>query len=192
MAAGRPYDCRSAQFGGIGDEGLGAALNTAGKIMATRPKKPQTKTQAKKPAKKKVVAAKVNEAAVRGEAAPEPVPAPVLVNSVKPDEKLTEPTQVTLETAVDTIEKTLKAALPIARKVNHKLVDIAQTNMNSGLELARDLAGAKSPMEAMRLGMNYWHEHMGIFEAQAQELRTLSAEFVATASEPIRAQIRRT
>ena len=159
--------------------------------MATRPKKPQTKTQAKKPTKKKVVAAKVSEAAVRGEPAPEPSPAPVLVNSVKPDERLTESAQVAVESAVDTIEKTLKAALPVARKVNHKLVDIAQTNMNSGLELARDLAGAKSPMEAMRLGMTYWHEHMGVFEAQAQELRTLSAEFVATASEPIRAQIRR-
>jgi len=158
--------------------------------MATRPKKPQTKTQAKKPTKKKVVAAKVSETAVRGE--PEPVPAPVLVNSVKPDERLTESAQVAVESAVDTIEKTLKAALPMARKVNHKLVDIAQANMNSGLELARDLAGAKSPIEAMRLGMNYWHEHMGILEAQAQELRTLSAEFVATASEPIRAQIRRT
>jgi hypothetical protein len=113
--------------------------------MATRPKKPQTKTQAtktqaKRPAKKKVVAAKASEAAVREEPAPK-TPTPVLVNSV---------------------------------------------------ELARDLAGAKSPMEMMRLGMNYWHEHMGVFEAQAQELRTLSAEFVTTASEPIRAHIRRT
>ena len=88
--------------------------------------------------------------------------------------------------------RAVEAALPVARKVNHKLVDIAQTNMNSGLELARDLAGAKSPIEAMRLSMNYWHEHMGILEAQAQELRSLSAEFVATASEPIWAQIRRT
>jgi hypothetical protein len=160
--------------------------------MATRSKKPQTKAQAKKPTRKKVVAAKVSETAVRGEPAPEPVPAPVLVNSVKPDERLTESAQVAVESAVDTIEKTLKAALPAARKVNHKLVDIAQTNMNSGLEFARDLAGAKSPIEAMRLGMNYWHDHIGVLEAQAQELRMLSAEFVVTASEPLRAQIRRT
>jgi len=164
--------------------------------MATRPKKPQTKTQAtktqaKRPPKKKVVAAKASEAAVREEPAPK-APAPVLVNSVKPEEKLTDSTQAVMESAVDTFEKSLKAAMPVARKVNSKLVDIAQANMNSGLELARDLAGAKSPMEMMRLGMNYWHEHMGVFEAQAQELRTLSAEFVTTASEPIRAHIRRT
>jgi hypothetical protein len=156
--------------------------------MATRPKRPQTK----KPTKKKVIAAKVSEAAVRGEAAPEPVPAPVLVNAVKPEEKLSPSTQGSVESAVDTFEKSLKAAMPVARKVNRKLVDIAQANMNSGLELARDLAGAKSPMEMMRLGMNYWHEHMGVFEAQAQELRMLSAEFMTTASEPIRAHIRRT
>jgi hypothetical protein len=163
--------------------------------MATRPKKPQTKTQAtktqaKRPAKKKVVAAKASEAAVREEPAPK-TPTPVLVNSVKPEEKLPD-SQAVVESAVDTFEKSLKAAMPVARKVNSKLVDIAQANMNSGLELARDLAGAKSPMEMMRLGMNYWHEHMGVFEAQAQELRTLSAEFVTTASEPIRAHIRRT
>jgi hypothetical protein len=188
MAAGASYDRRSAQSGGTGDEGLGAALNAAGKIMATRPKRPQTK----KPTKKKVIAAKVSEAAVRGEAAPEPAPAPVLVNAVKPEEKLSPSTQGSVESAVDTFEKSLKAAMPVARKVNRKLVDIAQANMNSGLELARDLAGAKSPMEMMRLGMNYWHEHMGVFEAQAQELRMLSAEFMTTASEPIRAHIRRT
>jgi len=162
--------------------------------MATRPKKPQTKThatktQAKRPPKKKVVAAKASEAAVREEPAPK-APAPVLVNSVKPEEKLSD-SQAVVESAVDTFEKSLKAAMPVARKVNSKLVDIAQANMNSGLEFARDLAGAKSPMEMMRLGMNYWHEHMGVFEAQAQELRTLSAEFVTTASEPIRAHIRR-
>jgi len=154
--------------------------------MATRPRKPQTK----KPTKKKVVAAKVSEVAIREEPAPKAL-APVLVNSVKPDEKLAD-TAHAVESAVDTLEKSLKAAMPVARKVNSKLVDIAQANMNSGLELARDLAGAKSPMEAMRLGMNYWHEHMGVFEAQAQELRMLSAEFVTTASEPIRAHIRRT
>jgi hypothetical protein len=59
------------------------------------------------------------------------------------------------------------------------------------MELARDLANAKSPLEMMQLGMTYWQEHMGAFEAQAQELRTLSAKFMTTASEPILAHIRR-
>ena len=46
-------------------------------------------------------------------------------------------------------------------------------------------------MEAMRLQMDYWQDCVGVFGSQAQELRTLSAEFLATASEPIRAHMRR-
>jgi len=97
--------------------------------------------------------------------------APVLVNAVKPEEKL--PDTALVERAVDSLEKSLKAAVPAAVAVNRKLVDIAQANMNSSLELARDLANAKSPMEMMRLQMNYWHENMSVFGAQAQELRAL-------------------
>lgn len=39
--------------------------------------------------------------------------------------------------------------------------------------------------------MTYWQENMGVFQAQALELRTLQAAFVATASEPIREHMRR-
>jgi hypothetical protein len=161
--------------------------------MATYPKKPQ----GKKPGSKKIAAAQVNGPAVRKSPATdaaEPVSpaksaAPVLVNAVKPEEKL--PDTALVESAVDSFEKSMKAAVPAAVAVNRKLVDIAQANMNSGLELARDLANAKTPMEMMRLGMNYWHENMGVFEAQAQELRMLSAKFMATTAEPIRAHMRR-
>ena len=161
--------------------------------MATHPKKPH----AKKSASKKIAAATVNGPAVRtspanvspvSPARVSPV-APVLVNAVKPEEKL--PDTALVERAVDSLEKSLKAAVPAAVAVNRKLVDIAQANMNSGLELARDLANAKSPMEMMRLQMTYWHENMSVFGAQAQELRTLSAEFLATTAEPFRAHLRR-
>jgi len=154
--------------------------------MATRPKRSHAKKSVKR-----VSAAKIDEMVIREEAVPK-APVPVLVNAVTPDEKLSEPAVEALESAVQTIEKSLEAAMPAARAVNRKLVDIAQANMNSSLELVRDLAGAKTPMEAMRLQMNYWHDHMSVFEAQAQELRTLSAEFMATAAEPIRAHMRRT
>jgi hypothetical protein len=147
------------------------------------------KPRAKKPPKKKAVAAKMAETVIREDATQPAAPAPVLVNAIEPDEQLSDSS---VDTLVQTWEKSFEAAMPVARAVNRKLVDIAQTNMNSSLELARDLAGAKTPMEAMRLGMNYWHEHMGVLEAQAQELRSLSAEFVATASEPLRAHMRRT
>lgn len=149
--------------------------------MATRPKK----SASRKPAKPKLATANVAKAAVRAEAAPEPP----RVNAVKPEERLA--TAGALNGAVDTLEKSLRAAMPAAVAVNRKLVDIAQTNINSSLELARDLAGVRTPMEAMRLHLNYWHENAGIFQSQAQELRTLSAELLTTASEPIRAHMRR-
>jgi hypothetical protein len=175
----------------------------------TDEKKPQAKPRGKKPARKKAAVKASQQAAsqpaprktaaakappVKPAPAPAPKPAvaetpPVLINAVKPEEKLAETGLV--ESAVDSLEKSLKAAMPAAVAVNSKLVDIAQANMNSGMALARDLAGARTPMEFMRLGMTYWQENMGLFQAQAEELRTLSAKFVTTASEPIRDHIRR-
>jgi len=83
-------------------------------------------------------------------------------------------------------------AVPATAPVNAKLADIARTNMNAGLELACDLASAKSPMEAMRLGLAYWYDNIGVFRAQAQELRALSANLVTIANEPIRESASRT
>ncbi len=80
---------------------------------------------------------------------------------------------------------------PAAVAVNAKLADIARANMNAGLDLACGLASAKSPMEAMRLGLAYWYDNVGVFRAQAQELRQLSANLVTMANEPIRESIRR-
>lgn len=77
-------------------------------------------------------------------------------------------------------------AVPATAAVNAKLADIARTNMNAGLELACDLASAKSPMEAMRLGLAYWYDNIGVFRAQAQELRALSANLATIANEPVR------
>lgn len=164
--------------------------------MATDEKKHQAKPKTKKLAKKRAPA-KANRQTVRKTAPAEASGSelvagktpPVLVNAIRPEEKLQESAPV--EQAVESIEMSLKAAVPAAVAVNCKLVDIAQVNMNAGLEFARDLAGARTPMEAMRLGMAYWRQNMGAFEAQAKELRALSADLVTTASEPIRNHIRR-
>ena len=82
--------------------------------------------------------------------------------------------------------RSLQASVPAAIAVNTKLADIAHANMSAGLELARDLASAKTPMDAMRLGVSYWFSHMSAVHAQARELQGLSAAWVKTASEPVR------
>lgn len=162
----------------------------------TDDKKSRSKPKARTPTAKGATARATRAPARKTASAASPAPvqpareAPeVLVNAVKPDEKLADGGLV--ERAVDSLEKSLKAAMPAAVAVNSKLVDIAQTNMNAGMELVRDLAGARTPLEAMQLGITYWHANMGVFQAQAQELRVLSARFVTTASEPIRDHIRR-
>ena len=42
-----------------------------------------------------------------------------------------------------------------------------------------------------RVQMAFWDEQMKALASQAQELRTLSAEMVAQASEPIREHVKR-
>jgi hypothetical protein len=79
-----------------------------------------------------------------------------------------------------------QVTMPAAVAVNTKLFNMAHSNVSAGLELARDLAGAKTPMEAMRLGVAYWFNHLGAVQAQARELQSLSAAWVKTASQQIR------
>ncbi len=92
--------------------------------------------------------------------------------------------------AVATLEGSLKAAGQSAVQVNRKLIEIAQANVNSGLEHAKEMAAAKNPIAAMRLHVNYWHAQMGVFTRQSQEFRALQAELVGLAAAPLRAHVR--
>ncbi|MGD8479110.1 MAG: phasin family protein [Methyloceanibacter sp.] len=85
--------------------------------------------------------------------------------------------------AAPRLGQALNATVPAAVAVNTKLVDIAHANVSAGLELARDLVHAKTPMEAMRVGVAYWFGHLGAVQAQARELQSLSAAWVKSASE---------
>lgn len=166
--------------------------------MATQKKRPPAKklgakkSEVKKPSAKRASASAAGATARKTAAAKAPASTPkiepVRVSVVKPEEKL--PKAALMERTVDTFEKSLKAAIPAAVAVNHKLVDIAQSNMKASIELARDLASAKSPLEIMWLGMTYWRDNMEVLSAQALELRTLYSAVMASANEPIRAHLR--
>lgn len=165
--------------------------------MATDKKGPRAKklgakkSEAKKPPAKRAAATAARATARKAAAAapaPTPKTEPVRANALKPSKKLAE--IALMGRTADTFEKSLKAAVPAAAAFNHKLVDIAQTNMNAGMALVRDLVGAKSPWEMMLLGMTHWHDNMGLLTAQTRELRTLSSAFMASANEPIRAHLR--
>lgn len=100
------------------------------------------------------------------------------------------PTPRLLDNAVDTMERSLKAAGQGTVAVNRKLIDFAQQNLSSSLDLARSLACARTPMQVMHLQVTYWDERMKVLASQAEELRALSAEIVAKANEPIREHMR--
>lgn len=127
------------------------------------------------------------QAAKPAEAAPKPAPA--TVRPARTEVKAPKSPQPVLE-AVETLERSFKAAGQGTVAVNRKLIDFAQANLNSSLDHVKDLAAARSPVRIMRLQMEYWHDCLETFASQAQELRALSAELVAQANEPIRQHVR--
>jgi hypothetical protein len=102
-----------------------------------------------------------------------------------------EPARHMLSAAFESIERSFKAAGLGTVAVNRKIIDIARTNIASSFDLARELAGAKTPLEAARLNMVFFDERMRALATQAQELRALQAELVTTASAPLREHIKR-
>ena len=91
-----------------------------------------------------------------------------------------------LSAAFESIERSFRVAGLGTVAVNRKLIDIARANVVSGFDLARDLVGASTPLEAARLHMAYVDERMKVLMAQAAELRALQAEIVSKANEPLR------
>jgi hypothetical protein len=127
---------------------------------------------------------------------PEPPPPVVKRKAPEPsplaaaDKALESPGRL-LETAVDTFERTFKAAGQGTIEVNRKLLDFTRANVSSGFDFAMSLASASSPVQIMQLQMSFWDERMKVLASQAEELRALSADLVAKTSEPIRAHMRR-
>ncbi len=95
------------------------------------------------------------------------------------------------EAGLDAVEKTLDAAGQGATALNRKVIDIAQRNVNSGFDLAKSLASAKTLPEAVELQSGYWKNQLGTLSAQAEELHALSTKIAADAFEPIKARVAR-
>jgi phasin len=94
-----------------------------------------------------------------------------------------------LEAAVDAMEESFGAAGQGAVALNRKIIDIAQRNVNSGFDLAKNLAGAKNLAEMMELHAAYWGKQLGALAAQAEEVRVLSTKVTADTAEPIKAHV---
>ena len=91
-----------------------------------------------------------------------------------------------LEGVLQSWERSFDATNQGAVALNRKIIDIAQRNINSGFDLAKCLAGAKNMAEAVELQADYWRKQLDTLTAQAEEVRTLTAQVAADATKPMK------
>ena len=90
-----------------------------------------------------------------------------------------------LEGVLQSWERSFDAAGQGAVALNRKIIDIAQRNINSSFDLAKNLAGAKNLAEAVEMQSSYWRSQLDTLAAQAEEVRTLSTQVAADSVKPM-------
>jgi phasin len=96
-----------------------------------------------------------------------------------------------LEEAIDALERSFDAAGQGATAFNRKMIDLAQRNLNSAFDLAKNLAGAKNLGEIVELQSTFIRHQFDVFANQASEIRALTSKIAADTAEPIKAQVTR-
>ena len=96
-----------------------------------------------------------------------------------------------LDAALETLERSFDALGQGATALNHKVIDIAQRNINAGFDLAKSLTKAKNLAEVIELQATYRRKQFGVLANQAEEVRTLSTQVAADAAKPIKSQMAR-
>jgi phasin len=96
-----------------------------------------------------------------------------------------------LEGLLESWERSFGAAGQGAAALNRKVIDIPQRNINSGFDLAKSLAGARSLAEIMELQAAYWRKQFDTLGAQAEEVGSLSNQVTADAARPVQEQVKR-
>jgi len=96
-----------------------------------------------------------------------------------------------LEEAIDALERSFDAAGQGATAFNRKLIDLAQRNLNSAFDLAKNLAGAKNLAEIVELQSAFIRHQFDVFANQASEIRALTSKIAADTAEPIKSQVSR-
>ena len=96
-----------------------------------------------------------------------------------------------LEEAIDALERSFDAAGQGATAFNRKMIDLAQRNLNSAFDLAKNLAGAKNLAEIVELQSTFIRHQFEVFANQANEVRALTSKIAADTAEPIKGQVAR-
>jgi len=96
-----------------------------------------------------------------------------------------------MEDAVGVMEKSIDQAGQGAVAWNRKVIDLAQTNLNTGFDYAKDLAGAKNVAELMELQTTFARKQFEALAAQAEEVRTLATKIATDTTTPIKDHVSR-
>ena len=97
----------------------------------------------------------------------------------------------TLETALETVERSFDALGQGTTALNHKVIDIAQRNIKSGFDLAVSLTAAKNLAEVIELQAAYWRQQFGALADQAKEVRALSNQVTADVAKQVKEPVTR-
>jgi phasin len=97
-----------------------------------------------------------------------------------------------LEASLETVERSYDALGQGAAALNRKIIEIAQRNINSGFDLAKSLATAKTLAEIVELRATYWRKQFTVLAAQAEEVRALYAKVADEMTGPIKEHVTRT
>lgn len=96
-----------------------------------------------------------------------------------------------MEESIDAMERSFDAAGQGATAFNRKLIDIAQRNLNSGFDLAKNLASAKNIGEIVELQSEFVRNQFEVLANQASEIRALTTKIAADTTEPLKSQVSR-
>ena len=125
-----------------------------------------------------------------GNAAPEGLRA-IAGQSVTRSRDAYENARSTMEASFEALERSLDQAGQGAAALNRKVIELAQTNLNTGFDLAKDLAGAKNAAEIMEVQASFVRKQFGAFATQAEEVRTLTTKIAADTASPIKDHVSR-
>ncbi len=118
-------------------------------------------------------------------AVPEAVRA-IAEQSVAQSREAYENAKGSMEEAVEVLEKSIDQAGQGAAALNRKVIDNAQANLNTGFDLAKEMAGAKNIAEIMELQSSFVRKQFEVLSAQAEGIRELSTKVATDTANPIK------
>ena len=89
--------------------------------------------------------------------------------------ELYEGSKNTLQAVLESWQKSFGAAGQGAVALNRRFIDLAERNINTGFDLATNLASARNLAEVMELQASYWRKVLGEFRTH-QAGRALSSK----------------